>query len=315
MGMIGQLSNRQHRGAETQRYSFSLPLCLCVKMLLLLWVCWQPGAAMAQVLPTATPDEAGVIYAIVQPDDTMWAIAGQAGISLAQLLEWNGLRETDFIVPGQKLIVGYGEPPTTPTPDVTPTATATLPPPTPRPPSPTPPLTAVCLSAFHDNNGNGLFDAGEPLQAAVAFTVYTNEAVIANYVTDGVSEPHCISLAPGSYQIARSVAGGEVLTSSGSQAIILNQGDMMLLAFGGRVTGATAVPPTPALLSVESENGPSYPAVPPLVVVGSTPAPAPTTAPSGGQPAPVISLIPLAAVIIGGLLLTMAAIYFVKSRP
>ncbi|HRQ36476.1 MAG TPA: LysM peptidoglycan-binding domain-containing protein [Chloroflexota bacterium] len=283
--------------------------------MLFVLVCWQPAAALAQVLPTATPDEAGVIYAIVQPDDTMWAIAGRAGISLAQLLEWNGLQESDFIVPGQKLIVGYGEPPTTPTPDVTPTSTATRPPPTPRPASPTPPLTAVCLSAFHDNNGNGLFDAGEPLQAAVAFTVYTTDAVIANYVTDGVSEPHCVPLTPGSYQIARSVGVGEVLTSSGSQAIILGQGDMMLLAFGGRVTGATAVPPTPAVLSVEGAATRPYPAAPALVIIGSTPAPAPTSAPSGGQPISSISLIPLAAVIIGGLLLTLAAIYFVRTRP
>ncbi len=315
MGMIGRKRDFQHRGTETRRFLFSAFLRLCVKSLLFVLLCWRSGAVLAQVLPTATPDEAGVIYAIVQPDDTMWAIAGRAGISLAQLLEWNGLQESDFIVPGQKLIVGYGEPPTTPTPDIPPTLTPTRPPPTPRPASPTPPLTAVCLSAFHDNNGNGLFDAGEPLQAAVAFTVYTSEAVIDNYVTDGKSEPHCIPLAPGSYQIARSVGVGEVLTSGGSQAIILSEGDMMLLAFGGRVVGATAVPPTPAVLSVEEVEARPYPAAPALVVIGSTPTPAPTTAPSGGQPSTAISLIPLAAVIIGGLLLTMAVIYFVRTRP
>lgn len=297
---------------EARRTVFSASLRHCVTIWLLLTL-WLPGVALAQVEPTATPDEAGVIYAIVRPDDTMWDIAGRAGISLAQLLEWNGLRETDFIVPGQKLIVGYGEPPTTPTPDIPPTLTPTRPPPTPRPASPTPSLTAVCLSAFHDDNGNGLFDAGEPLQAAVAFTVYTSEAVIDNYVTDGKSEPHCIPLAPGSYQIARSVGVGEVLTSGGSQAIILSEGDMMLLAFGGRVVGATAVPPTPAVLSVEEVEARPYPAAPALVVIGSTAAP--TTAPSGSQPSTAISLIPLAAVMIGGLLLTIVAIYFVRTRP
>ncbi|MBL1127500.1 MAG: LysM peptidoglycan-binding domain-containing protein [Chloroflexi bacterium] len=112
MGMIGRRRDFQHRGTEMRRFLFSAFLCLCVKSLLFVLLCWQPGVALAQVLPTATPDEAGVIYAIVQPDDTMWAIAGRAGISLAQLLEWNGLQESDFIVPGQKLIVGYGEPPT-----------------------------------------------------------------------------------------------------------------------------------------------------------------------------------------------------------
>lgn len=314
MGMVGRRWSWQHRCAQTQREKIPALLCLSVKCLLLLML-WLPGVALAQVEPTATPDEAGVIYAIVQAEDTLWAIAGRAGISLAQLLEWNNLQETDFIVPGQKLIVGFGQPPTTPTPDVTLMPTATLPPPSPRPPSPTPPLTAVCLSAFHDNNGNGLFDGGEPLQAAVAFTVYTNAAVIANYVTDGISEPHCISLSPGSYQIARSVGTGEVLTSSGSQAVILSQGDMMLLAFGGQVAGATAVPSTPVGLSNEGETERPYPVAPALVVIGSTPAPASTFAPVGGQAGSSISLIPLAAVIIGGLLLTLAAIYFVRTRP
>jgi hypothetical protein len=171
----------------------------------------------------------------------------------------------------------------------------------------------VCLSAFYDNNGNGLFDADEPLQAAVAFTVYTNEAVIDNYVTDGISEPHCISLTPGSYQIARSVGAGELLTSSGSQAIMLNQGDMMSLAFGGRVVGATAVPPTAVIETGEAAR--PYPGEPALVVIGSTPPTAATALASNDPPTASISLIPLAAVIIGGLLLTLAALYFVRTRP
>ncbi len=314
--MVGRGLVFQCRDAESQRDKTFALLYLCVKVLLLgmlMAVPWQPVGAQTE--PTPTPDEAGVIYMIVQPNDTMWAIAGRAGITLAELLAFNGLQESDFIVPGQQLIVGYGQPPTTPTPDISLTPTATLPPPTPRPPSPTPPVTAVCLSAFHDDNSNGLFDSDEPLQVGVAFTVYTNEAVITNYVTDGLSEPYCISLVPGSYQIARSVGTGEVLTNAGSQAVMLNQGDMMLLAFGGRVVGATAVLPTPIGLSNEGEGERPYPGEPALVVIGSTPAAVSTSPSSGGQPATPISLIPLAAVIIGGLLLTLAAIYFVRTRP
>jgi hypothetical protein len=318
MGMAGRKRIFQRRGAEAQRKKTSVFPRLCVKFLLpgllFWWFYLPPVVALAQTEPTPTPDEAGVIYIIVQPNDTMWAIAGRAGITLAELLALNGLQESDFIVPGQQLIVGYGEPPTTPTPDISLTPTATLPPPTPRPPSPTPPVTAVCLSAFHDNNGNGLFEAGEPLRAAVAFTVYTNEAVVANYVTDGQSEPFCISLAPGSYQIARSVGAQEVLTTGGSQAIILNQGDLLSLAFGGQMRGATAVPPTTPLMANEEGAARPYPGEPALVVVGSTPAAAAPPPSSGGQPATPISLIPLAAVIIGGLLLTLAAIYYVRSR-
>jgi hypothetical protein len=315
MGMFWQNGFLQGGKAKLMRFLSSAPLRLGVKLLLLGLMMVIVPPVWAQTEPTPTPDEAGVIYVVVQPNDTMYGIAARVGITLADLLAWNGLQETDFIVPGQKLIVGYGEPPTTPTPDVTPTATTTLPPPTPRPPSPTPLLTAVCLSAFHDNNGNGLFDAAEPLQAAVAFTVYTNEAVIANYVTDGLAEPHCIPLMPGSYQIARSVGMGETLTSAGSQAIILSAGDMMHLAFGGQVTGATAVPPTPAgEAEAEDEGERPYPGNLAPVLIGSTPAVTPTLAPTGGQPAPSISLIPLAAVIIGGLLLTIVFILFVRNR-
>ncbi len=272
---------------------------------------WAHTAAplLAQDLPTATPDEAGVIYAIVQPNDTMWAIAARSGITLQQLLEYNGLRETDFIQPGQKLIIGYGAPVATPTADATPTPTATLPPPSPRAPSPTPPLTAVCLAAFQDSNSNGLPDIDETLQADVAFTVYTDEAVAANYVTDGVSEPVCIPLVPGRYQITRSIAPGERLTSSNNEAVILNQGDILYLSFGGLRESPTAVAPAPSVVPsvLETPSGNT-------AVVGADVSMSPTPTSIGGQPGSTVSLIPLVAVIIGGLLLTLAAIFFVRAR-
>lgn len=277
-----------------------------------LWLAQPVAPLHAQEAATATPDEAGVIYTVVQIDDTMWAIAVRAGISLQQLLELNNLSEMDFILPGQKLIVGYGAPSTTPTPDVPPAPTPTLPPPTPLSPSATPPPTAVCLSAFQDVNGNGLPDAGEPLQAAVAFTVYTNEAVSINYITDGVSEPRCLALAPGNYQVTRSVAPAEVLTSSGNQAIVLSQGDVLYLTFGSRTADTLAAPAlTPeALFSGATEDGAALN----TAVVGEGAALFPTPAASGGQPGRSISLIPLAVVMIGGLLLTLAAIYFARAR-
>lgn len=231
----------------------------------------------------------------------MWAIVIRSGITLEQLLELNGLRETDLIQPGQKLIIGYGAPPMTATSDATPTPTATLPPPTPLPATPTPLLTAVCLSAFQDTNSNGLQESGEPLQTAVAFTIYTQEAVAANYVTDGVSEPHCLPLPPGSYQITRSLAPAETLTSRGDQAVVLTVGDVMYLAFGSK-TDATAVPllPSPSSLPTFTAAG---------TAVTNT-----ATTPADGQPGSAGSLFPLVVLIMGGLLLTVVAIYFVRTR-
>ena len=214
---------------------------------LLLW----PAAlaiVQAQTLPTATPDAEGVIYVIVQPNDSLWGIAGRAGIGLTELLDLNNLTEDALIQPGDRLIVAIVEPPASPTPEASPTLVATREPPTPTVTPPPGPVTAVCLVAFADENGNGEREPAEPLQAGVAFTIFTSEAVVANYVTDGISEPYCLTeLEPGDYQITRSVGRAETLTNSGNRTVILAAGDQVMLGFGGLVGSTpqpTAVPPT-----------------------------------------------------------------------
>lgn len=215
---------------------------------LLLW--YQSAVLQAQELPTATPDAEGIIYAIVQPNDSLWAIAARSGISLTELLDLNNLTEDALIQPGDRLIVAVVAPPASPTPEASPTAAATREPPTPTATLPPGPVTAVCLVAFTDENGNGERELTEPLQAGVAFTVFTREAVVANYVTDGVSEPYCLTdLAAGDYQITRSVGRGETLTNSGNRTVILAAGDQVMLGFGSLqgsapTTTATAVSPT-----------------------------------------------------------------------
>lgn len=232
------------------------------------WLGWMLGlvaffgsgsmfALQAQELPTATPDAEGFIYAIVQPNDSLWGIAARAGISLAELLDLNNLTENALIQPGDRLIVAIVEPPASPTPVETPTAVATRPPPTPTNTPPPPPLTVICLVAFADENGNGEREPLEPLQGGVAFTVFTAESVVANYVTDGISEPYCLTdLTAGDYQITRSVGRGETLTNSGNRTVILAAGDQVMLGFGG-FSGATpvptAVPPTSAPAIIGSQ--------------------------------------------------------------
>ena len=124
-------------------------------------------------------------------------------------------------------------------------------------------VTAVCLVAFSDENGNGEREPTEPLQAGVAFTVFTTEAVVANYVTDGISEPYCLTeLAPGDYQITRSVGRGETLTNSGNRTVILAAGDQVMLGFGGLIGSTlvpTAVPPTESAAIIGNEVGSETP--------------------------------------------------------
>ncbi len=214
----------------------------------LLWWLTLPLNLQAQTQPTATPNAEGIIYAVVQPNDTLTAIAFRSGISLTELLDLNNLTADTLIQPGELLIVGIVEPPASATPDVSPTLAATREPPTPTATAPPGPVTAVCLVAFSDENGNGEREPGEALQAGVAFTVFTAEAVVANYVTDGISEPYCLTnIEPGDYQVTRSVGRDETLTNSGNRTVILKAGDQVMLGFGGFIGATpapTAVPPT-----------------------------------------------------------------------
>ncbi|MEZ4642970.1 MAG: LysM peptidoglycan-binding domain-containing protein [Chloroflexota bacterium] len=229
---------------QCKRHILQRQRTLRAALLLLLLVLWErPFPTWAQEpLPTATPDEAGVIYVEVQPNDSLWNIAAQAGLTLNQLLELNGLSENAFIQPGQRLIVGYGPPPATATAE--PLPTATLPPPTPHPTQPSP-RTAICLLAYHDQNRDGVHDATETLRPAVAFTIFNETAVVANYITDGLSEPYCVEgLSKGQYHITRSIGPNEVLTNDGNWAIRLRQGDVALLEFGSYLVspGGEALP-------------------------------------------------------------------------
>lgn len=202
-----------------------------------------PPPALAQQPPTPTPDAEGNIYVVVQDNDSLWSIAARAGISLEALLALNDLTEDAIITPGQFLLIGQVPPPVTPAIAVPPTLTPTRPPPPPSATAVPPPRTAICLQAFTDLNRNGAHDAGEPFKAAVAFTVFNEEEVVGNYVTDGVSEPHCLeNLAAGEYKITRSIKKDETLTTAGDWTIILMPGNVVELAFGSY----TAVTPTPA---------------------------------------------------------------------
>jgi hypothetical protein len=221
-----------------------------------LWLANAVGgtsAAQAQDFVTATPDAEGTIYYEVQPNDNLWTIAFRHGLTLPELLDFNSLDQNALIRPGDLLIVGFGEPPATPTVPVPPTPT--LPPPTPTF-TPAPPPTAICLLAFEDLNANGRFDPGDPLQEAVAFTIFNETAVVANYITDGFSEPHCVEgLPPGDYNVTRSLSSGYQPTTPGDIAITLGWGDRVDLAFGAASQASVAA--TEAAVFPEVEDTPT----------------------------------------------------------
>lgn len=45
-------------------------------------------------------------YYTVQPGDTLWGISMKYGVTVAQLVEWNGISNPSIIFPGQVLVVG-----------------------------------------------------------------------------------------------------------------------------------------------------------------------------------------------------------------
>lgn len=270
-----------------------------------LWGLWPLPPLLAQTEPTATPNADGIIYAIVQPNDSLWAIAARSGISLTELLDLNNLTESALIQPGDRLIVAIVAPPETATPEASPTAAATRPPPTPSHTPPPPPLTVICLVAFADANGNGEREPAELLQAGVAFTVFTSDGVVANYVTDGLAEPYCLTdLTPGNYQITRSVGRTETLTNSGNRTVVLDAGDQVMLGFGSFI-GAT---PLPTAVETAVSTAPS------AAIIGSEAAapladtPATTADSEAGRP------FLIGAGILFGLLLIGTAVFLGRKR-
>jgi len=271
--------------------------------------------------PTAwispTPDESGAITIIVAPGESLWVIAARAGLTLAELLALNNLTEADVINPGDVLLVARVTPPAAPTSG---TPTVTPPPPTLRP-TETRAESGICLEAYDDLDRDGIHDEGEPLRAGVAFTIYNTEAVVANYITDGVSEPHCIAgLLPGEYRVTRSIGPGEVLTTGGDWTLSLTAGSQLRQAFGS-VTGAAAT--AAGLAAAEPAAGTTAlptPANPPAAATSAPPtAPAATPAGQTTDGGRFIRLdwrlAGVAILFLGGLLLLAAVLILLFRQP
>lgn len=230
-----------------------------------------PAVPPAWISPT--PDATGAIIVVVQPGESLWIIAARAGLTLPDLLALNNLTEADVIRPGDVIIIGMGTPAAAAETPVSPenmTPTTTPPPPTLRPTQP-PAAATICLSAYEDTNRNGLQDANEPATPGVAFTVFNREVVIANVITDGRAEPHCLpGLAPGEYYVTRSILPGEILTTEGDWALVIANNSTLTQAFG-----SIRAAPSPAATG------------PPIVAQGGQTAANDTTAVEPDAPAPV----------------------------
>lgn len=225
-----------------------------------------PTTAPVGVSRTATPNADGQIIYVVQPNDTLWAIAAVHGITVDELRSLNGLT-TDFISVGQSLIIrqGSGSAPTATseattdpaaTPEATtaggePTLAATEPGAESTPlaqVSPTPAGTGlVCALIWDDSNGNGVRDANETLVLGGLLTVVdiTTGQQVQAFTTSDPALPHCFEEVPeGQYTVSSAPPPGYNPTTPGAHTLGIVAGSTSMLEFGIQpsATQAAATP-------------------------------------------------------------------------
>ncbi len=115
----------------------------------------------------------------------------------------------------------------------------------------------VCLQVYEDVNGNELYDSDEPLLPDAAVTLFRAGNTVTTYITDGVSEPHCIdNLEGGAYEIQVFPPANYHPTTPATWALAITNGVMVPVAFGvqeGVAEETTAETPD-AIASAEEDT-------------------------------------------------------------
>ncbi|MFN2134596.1 MAG: hypothetical protein ACK2UK_01495, partial [Candidatus Promineifilaceae bacterium] len=155
----------------------------------------------------------------------------------------------------------------------------------------------ICVNAFHDENGNGVFDENEGFMAGVTMVVASEDSIVGQAISDGSELPTCFQgLSSGAYQVAQQLPGRLEMTTSGNALVAATDGHTVQVVFGSRLRQDPMLESGAAGETGASEN---------------VAAPAETEEPS-------TSFSPLAlsglAVLLLGVLLLGALLYFVLRR-
>jgi len=198
---------------------------------------------------TATPRPDGATVHIVESGDTLFGIALEYGVTVDQIRELNvGSIEGDIISIGQELVISMPTQAPTPLPPP-PTAAPTAAPvassgdTTPAPGG----GASICVLAYHDRNGDTFQDPeSEELLPNVHFSVANASGVVAEYTSDGISEPYCFTgLAAGAYRVIGQAPAGYRISGPAEWPVALSDGTSMDLQFGN-VRDEEAVPESTA---------------------------------------------------------------------
>lgn len=213
----------------------------------------QPAAPTVPPPPTPTPRADGAVVHIVQAGDSFWGLAIQYAnvMGLAPEDAVRTIQELNnspaVINPGDELIIvppragaaatAAVEVPETEE-EVAEEETAVAEPepePTEEPEAETPGMTnGICVSAYHDLNGDGQRDVNtEPLMGDAAITVFQGGRTVASYVTDNERESYCFENLPAeTYQVQVFPPAGYQATTPESWAVVVAQGVIIPVSFG-----------------------------------------------------------------------------------
>lgn len=226
-----------------------------------------PSAPSAPVAPLPTPEPPtpradGSVVHVVQSGDSLWTIAiryaGVMGLApqeaLARLQELNN--NPEFINVGQELLImPASATPPTPTPEaesgaetsalrfsasaaVTETTGEEGEEATPEPTAePEQQGATLCLSAFRDDNSDGVLNQGaESLLANAALTIARANETVVTAVTDGVTPEQCFSgLMPDTYQVRFYPPANFRASTEDSWVVTLTEGMQVSVSFGALV--------------------------------------------------------------------------------
>ena len=207
------------------------------------------GAPTATPVPTPTPRPDGAVVHVVAEGDTLFGIALQYGVTVEQILQLNAgtIGPDNMIAVGQELVISVpaGVQPTA-------TPTATLPVPT---PTPTPQAGQICVAAFHDRNGDTLYQPETEERLPNAVIVLSDTlGLVGQYITDGINEPFCfLGLTPGAYRLSVQPPPGYIISGPEQVEAALADGEALTVTLGVQ----RGEMPSPATATPVSEEAPT----------------------------------------------------------
>jgi hypothetical protein len=198
----------------------------------------SPPTATPLNTPTPRPD--GSIVHVVESGETLSTISEMYGIEVDTIRGLNARSLGDdgsAIEAGEEIVIS---------PSV---ATATP-----------EPILAVCVVAYHDRDGDQDWDeAAEEILPGALFSLAGGPGPVAEYVSDGLSEPYCFQdLVPGSYDVVYTPPGGYESVGSDTQTAEASADAPPVLAFGcTRGVGAADLEASPTSTPVAVAEVPS----------------------------------------------------------